>query len=108
MCLQVRCIDHQRISSAALIGQFEKHPREDTLLAPTLPTTVEGLVRPVFCRRVLLPQAIAIDEDNAAQHPPGIDTRLAVGLRKEGLQLCHLRIAQPIKVDHVIAPFSEP
>jgi hypothetical protein len=31
-----------------------------------------------------------------------------VGLRKEGLQLCHLRIAQPIKVAHVIAPFSEP
>lgn len=83
MSLQVRCIDHQRISSAALIGQFEKHPREDTLLAPALPTTVEVLVRSVFCRRVSPPQAIAIDEDNAAQHPLVIDTRLAVGLRKK-------------------------
>ena len=83
--LQVRCIDHQRISSAARTGQFEKHPGEDTLLAPTLPATAEGLVWPVFCgrvfcRRVPPPQAIAVDEGNPAQDTLVIDTPACRGM----------------------------
>jgi hypothetical protein len=31
-----------------------------------------------------------------------------MGLREKGFQLGHLRVAQPVKVAHVIAPFSEP
>lgn len=108
MRLQMRRVDHQRIGPAALIGQFEKHPGEDTLLAPTLPATVEGLVRTIFCRRIPPPQTIAIDEDNPGQHARVIDTWLAVGLRKERLQLGHLHIAQPVKITHVTAPFSKP
>ena len=61
-------VDHQRIGAAALIGQFEKHPGEDTLLAPALPPAIKGLVRSVLRRRIAPAQAVAIDEDYAAQH----------------------------------------
>jgi hypothetical protein len=64
-------------------------------------------VRPVFRRRIAPPQAIAIDEYYPAQHAPIINAWLAMGLRKEWLQLYHLRIGKPIKIAHVIAPFSE-
>jgi len=53
-------------------------------------------MRTVFRRGIALPQAIAIDEDNPAQNPPVVHTGLAVGLRKEGLQLDQQRLAQPL------------
>lgn len=108
MRLQMGRVDHQRIGAAALIGQFEKHPGKDTLLAPALPPAIKGLVRSVLRRRIAPAQAVAIDEDYAAQHSLVVHTGLAVGLRKKGLQLGHLRIAQPVKIAHVTAPFSEP
>lgn len=108
MRLQMRRIDHQRVSPAALIGQFEKHPAEDTLLAPSLPTAVERLVRPILRGRISPTQAIAIDEDYTAQNSLVVHTGLAMGLREKGFQLGHLRIAKPVKVAHVTAPFSEP
>jgi hypothetical protein len=39
-------------------------------------------------------QAIAINEDNAAQNTPAIDTRLAMAHGKEWFQTGHLRICQ--------------
>lgn len=108
MRLQMGRVDHQRIGASALIGQFKKHPGEDTLLTPALPPAVERLVRPALRRRIPPAQAVAIDEDYAAQHSFVVHTRLAVRLRKNGLQLGHLCIAQPVKIAHVTAPFSEP
>ncbi len=87
MGLQMRRIYHQRISPAASIGQFQKHPGEDALLAPSLPPAVEGLVRPVLGRRIAPTQAIAVDEYYAAQHPFFVHTRPAVRLRKKGSNL---------------------
>ena len=58
----MRRIDHQRISPSALIGQFQKHPSEDPLLAPSLPPAVKRLVWPILRRRIAPTQAIAIDE----------------------------------------------
>ena len=52
MRLQMGRIDHQRVSSAALIRQFQKHPGEDTFLAPPLPSAIKGLVRPILRRRI--------------------------------------------------------
>lgn len=34
VCLQVCCIDHQRISLAALIRQLDKHPGKNAFLVP--------------------------------------------------------------------------
>lgn len=53
-------------------------------------------------------QAIAIDEDDAAQNAPVVNPWLAMRLREKGLQLGHLIVAQPVKIAHVTAPFWEP
>lgn len=108
MRLQMCRIDHQRVSLAALIGQFEKHPGEDPLLGPSLPTPVERLVWPILHRRISPTQTIAVDEDYAAQNPLVVHTGLAMGLREKRFQFGHLCIAQPVKVAHVTAPFWEP
>lgn len=50
--LKAGCINHQRVRFAALICQFQEHPRKDAFLAPPIPTTVEGLGRAAFRRRV--------------------------------------------------------
>ena len=96
MRLQMGRIDHQRVSSAALIRQFQKHPGEDTFLAPPLPSAIKGLVRPILRRRIAPASAIAVDEYYAAHYPPVVHTRLAVGLWEKGFQLGHLRVAQPV------------
>ena len=83
----MRRIDHQRISPAALIGQFEKHPGEDTLLTTSLPTAVGRLVRPILCGRIAPTQAITIDEDYTAQTPLVVHTGLAMRLREKGIIL---------------------
>lgn len=96
MRLEMGGIDHQRIGRPALIGKFEQHPGEDTLLAPALPTAVKGLVGAVFSRRVSPPQAIAIDEDYPTQNALVVNAWLAVRFREERLQLGHLVVAQPV------------
>ena len=105
MRLQVGGVDHQRVGSWPLLRQFKQHPREDALVTPALPPIVERLVRALFNRRVTPTQPIAIYEDNPAQNPAVIDPRLAVRLRKIGLQTRHLRLAQPEKIRHDTAPF---
>jgi hypothetical protein len=62
---------------------------------PPLPSVVERLRRAILPRRIAPPQAIAIDEDYAAQNPPIIDARLAMALRKERPQPIHLLVRQP-------------
>lgn len=48
------------------------------------------------------PQAVAVNEDDAAQDPPVINTWLAVALWKEGLQPDHLlgRHPERLLIDH--------
>lgn len=104
-CLQMGRVDHQRISANTLIRKPEKHLCEVAFLAPALQTAVSGLVRPVFCRRIALPQAVAVDEDNAAQHPLVVRRELVMGLREKGCEPDHLRGAQPVSIAHVTAPF---
>ena len=87
MRLQMGRVDHQRVGTAALIGQFEKHPAKDTLLAPALPSAIKGLVRSVLRRRIAPAQTVATDEDYAAQHPPVVYPGLAVGLWEKGSSL---------------------
>jgi hypothetical protein len=67
---------------------------------PPLPTIVECLQRAIFLRRIASAQAIAIEEDYAAQYPPVVDPRPAVALGKEVPQPRHLRLGQPEKFAH--------
>ena len=92
MGLQVGGVDHHRLIFAMFGSQTSHHPGEDTLVAPPLPTVVEGLVWTIGRRCVALSQTIAINEDNAAQHTSIINSWLAVGLGEEGFKTRHLRI----------------
>nr|GFC71591.1 hypothetical protein [Tanacetum cinerariifolium] len=76
-------VDHDRLRLSADRSQTLHHPREHARLAPTLPAVVERLVGPVGAGCIAPAQAVAVDEHDAAQHPPVINPRLAVALGKE-------------------------
>ena len=100
VCLQVGRIDHHRLRNRRLGGQPLHHSSEDALVAPTLPPIVERLRRTILLGRIAPPQAIAIDEDNAAQNAAVIDPRHAMALREERPKPGHLRVRQPEKIAH--------
>ena len=68
--LEVSRVDHGRLLFAVLSRQTGHHPGKDTLVAPTLPTGVQRLVRAVGSGGITPSQPIAVDEDNPAQHTP--------------------------------------
>ena len=100
MGLEVGRVDHHDLLFAMLRDQICQHPREDALLAPALPTTLERLVRTIGGRSITPAQAIAIDENYSAQHAPVVNSGLTVRLREKGLQTCHLRVGKPEKIVH--------
>ena len=106
MGLEVGCVDHGCLLLATFSRKADHDPSEDAFVTPTLPTVVQCLVWTVLFGCVPPPQAIAIDEDNAAQHTPIINTWLAVGLGKAGPQSRHLRVRQPEEIRHVTARFA--
>jgi len=105
VCLQVGRVDHHGLLLAVLRSQANHDTSEYALVAPSLPAVIQGLVRTVFRRCIAPPQPIAIDEDNAAQHTPVINARLAVGLREVGLKTRHLRVGQPVEIRHIHRSF---
>ena len=100
MGFQVSRIDHDRPLVSSLGGQAGHDASEHAHPAPALPPVVEGLWRAVFPGSVTPPQAIAVDEDYAAQNATIIDARLAMALGKERLKPRHLRVSQPEKIAH--------
>ena len=60
------------------------HAREHAALAPALPPVVQRLMRTIGTGRISPAQSIALDEDDAAEHPPVIHSRPAVALGKNG------------------------
>ena len=82
MCLQVGRINRDGRRFRRFGGQSLEDPSEYAHLARSLPTVVEGLGWTVFLRRIAPVQAIAIDEDYAAQHATIIDTRATMALWK--------------------------
>jgi NAD(P)-dependent dehydrogenase (short-subunit alcohol dehydrogenase family) len=104
--LEIGRVDHDGLLFGFLGGQTHQDLGEHALLAPALPAVVQGLVRTVLPGRITPSQAIAIDENNAAQHAPVVDAGLAMRLREEGLETRHLRLGQPEEVAHVTARFS--
>ena len=88
MSFEVDCVDHHRLFLNVIGSQTDHHRSEDSFVAP--------------------PQAIAIDEGNAAQHLSIINVGLAMRLRKKWRKARHLSIAQPEKIRHVYRSFFEP
>ena len=55
---------------------------EDTPFSPSLPPVVERLVWAILPRGIAPTQPVAVDENDAAQHPSVINPWLAVALEK--------------------------
>lgn len=53
-------------------------------------------------------QAIAVEEDNAAQHMLIVDAGLAMALGTERLEALHLPLRQPVKIAHPSGLLAEP
>ena len=100
MRLQIGCIDHDCLRIGALGGQADHDPGEDPVVTPALPAIMKRLGRSLFPRRIAPPQAIAINEDNAAHHPQIIDAWAAMALGKERAKARHLPFSQPEQVAH--------
>lgn len=84
MGLEVGGIDHHGLLFTVLGSQTGHHRGEDTLVAPSLPTIVKRLVRPIGSRCVTPLYAIAVNENNAARHTPVIDAWLPWDFGKKG------------------------
>src|SRR5690606_21664807 len=108
VCLEVGCVDHDRLVLGPLGSKADHDPGKDAVVAPALPAVVEGLGRTVFLWRVAPAQAIAIDEDYAAEDATIINTGLAMALGKERLQTLHLGVRQPVKIAHRSGLLAEP
>ncbi len=80
MRFQVGRVDRDGLLLGALGGQTFHDPSKDPHVAPTLPAVIERLRRSIFPGRVAPAQAIAIDEDYAAQDTPVVDAWLAMAL----------------------------
>ncbi len=61
-------------------GQPLHHPGKDPHVAPTLPVVVERLGRSLIPGRIAPAQAVATDENYAAQVTPVVDAWLAMAL----------------------------
>lgn len=87
-------VDHQLLGTATLRGQFGQNTVEDAQPAPSDEAIVDGLVRTITGRSIPPAQPIADHEQDAAQHPPVVDTRNPVRQRKEGRDPPHLQRRQ--------------
>jgi hypothetical protein len=100
MRLQVGRVDRDGLLLGPFEGQSFHHPGEHPPVAPPFPPVVLGLGRAILPWRIAPTQAIAIDEDYAAQNPPIINPGLAMALRQKRPQQLHFLVGQPEKVAH--------
>ena len=80
VCLAIGHVDHGRLVFGAFGSEADHNPGEDAIVAPALPTVVEGSGPAVSLRRAIPAQPIAIDEDCATEGATIIDAGLAMAL----------------------------
>lgn len=61
---------------------------------------IQRFRRAISLRRIAPPEPVAIDENDAAQHTPIIDTLAAMALGEIGLKTSHLLVSQPEQITH--------
>lgn len=86
MRLMIGRIDDHRLQHSGFASETVHHPAEDSLVTSPFPTVVERLRRATLLERIMTPQAIAIDEDYAAQNPPDFQAGPAAALGENGLR----------------------
>jgi len=105
MRFQVGRVHRDRLRILPLARQFGQHSRKHPRSAPPHPSVIKRLWRTLLPWRIPPTQAIAMEEDNSAQHTLVVNARNAVGQRKKWFQPLHLRICQPEKITHAAPPW---
>ena len=82
--LEINRIDYYRLGNCRFEGQPLHDPGEDSQAPSPLPLIVSSLRRAILLRCITPPQAIAVDADKTAQHPPVIDPGHAMLSGKTG------------------------
>jgi hypothetical protein len=97
---EVGTVDHLSLRRARLAREPCEDAVEDAKAAPADEAVVEGLVRAVGGRRVALAQAVADNEDDAADDATIIDAGNTVGKCEEGLDPFHLGGREQENISH--------
>lgn len=97
MSLESGGIDHDGPRGIRPGRQPRHHAGEHPHRRPSLPAIAHGPWRPIP-GGIAPPQAVAVDEDDPARHPPVIDPWSAVALGKEGLTTRHPLDRQPAEI----------
>jgi hypothetical protein len=87
-------------------SQTRHHPGEDILIALTIPTVVQRLMRPIGGWGITPTSAIAIDGYYPTGCTPIINARFTVGLWEKGRKARHPHIRELEKIRHVHRSFS--
>ena len=100
MRLEVGCVDHDPVRLAAAACQSLEDAVEHAQPAPSNEPVVQRLVRPVRRRRIAPAQAVADDEDDAAQHTTVVHAGHAVRQRTIRLEPTKLLLGQQEQLIH--------
>jgi hypothetical protein len=105
-CLQIGRVNHDGLRIDAYGRQPFHHVEESAHLALALPAIVERPVRPILLRRIPPSRPVKNDENDAAQHRPSINARVAATFGKVRLQMRLLLVRQPVHVVDSQSPFG--
>lgn len=97
---EVGAVDHQPLGRPGPACEAGEDAVEDAHAAPADEAVVQGLVWPVAQRCVAPAQAVADDEDDAADHAAIVSAGDAVGEWEEGGDASHLRGREQDNIGH--------
>ena len=100
MRFQMRGINHQHIIGITGSGKRGEYLVEHTHTAPANEAVIDRLVWPVSCRCIAPAQAVADNEDNAADNATIGDAGNALGNWEEGLDPLHLGGREQENISH--------
>ena len=95
VCLQMGAVHHEGVPAYTRLSQVSEDPGQHPKARPTDDAVVQRFVRPADGRSILLPEPVAQDVEEPAQHPPAIHPWLASGLgrvRLEPLDLLRIKV----------------
>ena len=105
MGLEIGRVDHDGLALCSLRhSQAFHHLEKDALVTPTFPAVIKRLGGAIFLWRIAPPEAVAVDENDAAQNASIINALATMALGEVRLKASHLLVRQPKQITHQQAP----
>jgi len=94
--LEIGRVDHDGHALCSLgHSQAFHHLEKDALVTPTFPAVIKRLGRAIFLWRISPPEAVAVDENDAAQNASIINALATIALGEVRLKTSHLPSSAP-------------